>query len=50
MPLAELRRKLSVKNQELWHLRSLASSILDQRSETELFLQEALKDVSECID
>ena len=37
---------LSVKNQELRNMRSLASSILDQKSETEQFLLEALKDVS----
>ena len=37
---------LSVKNQELRHMRSLASSILDQKTEIEQFLLEALNDVS----
>jgi hypothetical protein len=41
----ELRRILNLKDMELRHLRSLATSILDQRTETEQFLLEALRDV-----
>lgn len=36
---------MNLKDKELRHLRILATSILDQRTETEQFLLEALRDV-----
>ena len=44
-----LRRLLHVKNKELRHMKSLAATILAQRSETEQFFLEALEEVKEII-
>ena len=40
-----LRRLLKMKNQELRQMKSLAATILSQRSETEQFFLEALEEV-----
>ena len=46
---AGLRRLLKLKNHELRQMKALASTILDQRSETESFFMEALAEVKEAI-
>ena len=46
---AGLRRLLKLKNHELRQMKALASTILDQRSETEEFFMEALNEVKEAI-
>jgi hypothetical protein len=46
---AGLRRLLKLKNHELRQMKALASTILDQRSETEQFFMEALNEVKEAI-
>jgi hypothetical protein len=46
---AGLRRLLNMKNKELKHMKSLAATILSQRTETEQFFLEALQEVKEVI-
>ena len=46
MDAAGLRRLLQIKNKELRHMKSLAATILSQRTETEQFFLEALEEVS----
>ncbi len=48
-PLAGLRRLIHIKNKELKHMKSLAATILTQRSETEQFFLEALQEVKEVV-
>jgi hypothetical protein len=43
---AGLRRLIHIKNKELRHMKSLAATILSQRTETEQFFLEALQEVS----
>ena len=45
LPPLGLRQLLKIKNQELRQMKSLAGTILDQRSETEQFFMEALNEV-----
>jgi myosin heavy subunit len=46
---AGLRRLLHIKNKELKHMKSLAATILSQRTETEQFFLEAMQEVKEVI-
>jgi hypothetical protein len=46
---AGLRRLLHIKNKELKHMKSLAATILSQRTETEQFFLEALQEVKEVV-
>ena len=46
---AGLRRLIQIKNKELRHMKSLAATILNQRSETEQFFLESLQEVKEVI-
>lgn len=46
---AGLRRLIHIKNKELKHMKSLAATILSQRTETEQFFLEALQEVKEVI-
>lgn len=46
---AGLRRLIQIKNKELKHMKSLAATILNQRSETEQFFLESLQEVKEVI-
>jgi hypothetical protein len=43
--IAGLRRLIHIKNKELKHMKSLAATILTQRTETEQFFLEALQEV-----
>ena len=49
MDAAGLRRLIKLKNQELVHMKSLAATILSQRTETEQFFLESLQEVKEAI-
>lgn len=49
MKISGLRRLIAIKNKELKHMKSLAATILAQRSETEQFFLEALQEVKEVI-
>jgi hypothetical protein len=49
MDAAGLRRLLQMKNKELKHMKSLAATILSQRTETEQFFLEALQEVKDVI-
>ena len=49
MDAAGLRRLIKLKNQELIHMKSLAATILSQRTETEQFFLESLQEVKEAI-
>ena len=44
---AGLRRLIQIKNKELKHMKSLAATILNQRTETEQFFLESLQEVKE---
>lgn len=46
---AGLRRLMQMKNKELRHMKTLAATILDQRSEIEQFFLEALQEVNEIL-
>lgn len=46
---AGLRRLIYMKNKELKHMKSLAATILSQRTETEQFFLEALQEVKEIV-
>lgn len=46
---SSLRRLIHIKNKELRHMRSLAASILTQRTETEQFFLESLQEVRDVI-
>lgn len=46
---AGLRRLLQLKNQELKHMKALATTILSQRTETEQFFLESLQEVKDVI-
>lgn len=44
-----MRRLIHIKNKELKHMKSLAATILTQRTETEQFFLEALQEVKEVV-
>jgi hypothetical protein len=46
---AGLRRLLKIKNKELQHMKTLAATILSQRTETEQFFLESLHEVKELV-
>lgn len=46
---SSLKRLIIIKNKELRHMKALAATILSQRTETEQFFLEALKEVKELI-
>lgn len=46
---SSLKRLIMIKNKELRHMKALAATILTQRTETEQFFLEALKEVKELI-
>lgn len=46
---AGLRRLMQIKNKELRHMKTLAATILEQRSDIEVYFLEALREVREAI-